>query len=191
MNKNLIFSLIISGLCHFIIFLSFTRISLSKKQINLSKNKGVEQIRARLQIYEQKEKLEKVEKEKKSIFKKKEVKKPQEKSISRVSQKKNIKVDQGNEKLLTYYLTQIRNKIAQNKFKSQMAKRLNLKGRVKLNFLIHAPNKIAEISIAESSGEDLLDRSALSSIKDTTDIPNIPKALKRKKIPVTLVILYE
>lgn len=96
----------------------------------------------------------------------------------------------GEETVLSKYLNQIRSLIEKHKFKSRLADKLKLTGRVIVGFTIVSPNSLVELEIVKSSGRKMLDNSALQTLKNIPELPVIPLELKLKKIPLKMDITY-
>jgi TonB family protein len=190
-NKSLYLSGFSSIIIHIFLIISFSETKLSSKT-NFSENLGSRQIKATLTLYERRP-------EKKKILPKTNSLKPTKTNTQSVLQRTTTKPslgargskDSGSKALMAKFLSQVRAQIAQSKFKTKMARRLKLKGKVKLNFILKKPNIIDKISIIESSNIKQIDQSALQTIDSVKDLPSIPLKLNRVEIPITLVISYE
>ena len=96
----------------------------------------------------------------------------------------------GEDTALARYLNQIRSLIEQHKFKSRLADKLKMTGRVIVGFTIVSPNSLVDLEVVKSSGKKVLDNSALQTLKNIPEIPVIPLELKLKQIPLKMDITY-
>jgi TonB family protein len=191
MNKKyLLLSCLGSILLHALFLLGFNTQKISTKT-NFSKNLGSRQIKAKLTIFERK--VQKSTPSPKANGNKTAVKKKNVKPTKATPESIGAKgeMDSGSKELMAEFLSAVREKIAKNKFKKKVARRLKLTGKVKLNFVIKWPNIIEKIKIINSSNFAQIDESALQTIESVEDLPHIPKKLNRVEIPITLVISYE
>lgn len=154
-----------------------------EKKENFSKNNGQTEIRAIIQISENKE----VKKKGNQKEKKKTANKPKQTNSSQAQGK----IDQGQTSIIAKYLTEVRTLIVKHKYKSRMAKKLKLKGEVSISFIINKPNIITALKIEKSSNLSILDDSALQTVKAVEAFPIIPNALKESSIPVLFNVIYE
>lgn len=171
---------------------SFEFKSETKVARTFSKNIGVSKIRARIikENSAQKPRTKTVKNDK--AFHKRAAQKKQQQIVDNTKSS----VSKGNNDKLTQYLSVVREVIVKNKFKSIVAKRLSLKGKVKLTFEITQDQTtenaiIRSLKILNSSKIPPLDQSAIETIKKVTSIPRIPVEVAMKTIPVELDIVYE
>jgi TonB family protein len=80
-------------------------------------------------------------------------------------------------------LMEIWAKINRSKYYPELARRQRLEGTPKINFIVTSDGKIEGVKIVQSSGSDLLDQSALETIKRSSPLPYYPK-------PITIAVRY-
>lgn len=155
------------------------------KKTNYSQNAGRSFIKAQIS-YEQ---IKNVEIKRKGL--KKSPKKIPKKNKTAKSDNTKSKKTSGKNSVLAKYLTKIRSTIVKNKYKSRVAERFNLKGKVKVSFEIDEESKILGVKVIQSSSIDPIDTSAIETIKRLKDLPKVPTELAMKNIPIELEIIYE
>lgn len=188
--KYFICSLFLSVLFH--LGLILVNLPLSEHKIHFSKVSGAPQKNGQFilyEIYENKTKSSKRTSKVDHAIKQKKNKTQDRKNS--VNNHAKGSVNFGDQELLSKYLSELRDKIANNKIKNAMAERLKLVGKVKLNFLIIKPNLIKDLYISKSSGFPLIDQSALDTVGTTKNLPRIPLELDKEEISVSLEISYE
>lgn len=122
---------------------------------------------------------------------KKKIVKKKIKRTSKSSSAKGVK-SLGKKNILAKYLSKVRKEMAKYKYKSRMAKRLNLKGKVQLSFDLVYPNMIKNIKVHNPSKYQTLNQSALLSIKKVESLPSFPKDINKKIIPsIIYTMVYE
>ncbi len=183
MKKEFALGFIISIILHGLLVCEFSS-SDTKANNTFSKNEGLEQTRVSVRSIKtiQRKQLQKakgLQKEKKKLVKQK------------VDQQAgSAKNSSGNNKVLSKYLSLIRSKILQNKYKSKIARKLNQTGRVTITFKIINRNKVSDISILTPSRSKQLNYSALKTIQRLESLPNIPKELNLDILSVEVSIDY-
>jgi TonB family protein len=98
--------------------------------------------------------------------------------------------DSGVNTKLSKYLSDVRNTIVKNKFKNKIASQLKLKGPVELGFVIEKPNIVKEVQVLKSSGHTPLDQSALQTLKNVENFPQIPEDLELSKVSINFTVEY-
>ena len=90
------------------------------------------------------------------------------------------------------YLLFIKKKIERNKRYPSYAKLEEIEGRVGVSFTLFKNGNVDKIEIKESSGKEILDKSAISTIKRSSPFPPVPEILKDKApLPICVDIVYE
>jgi TonB family protein len=89
------------------------------------------------------------------------------------------------------YLTKVRRIIEKLKFKNTKAKKLKLKGEVKLSFKINSFGQITDIRIIESSRIVAIDQSALNTLGRVEALPKPPSEIARRGESIVFSIIYE
>lgn len=92
---------------------------------------------------------------------------------------------------LNHYLFEIREVIEKNKFIAAPSMYSNIVGNVTIKFSISASGMFSNIRIIESSGDRILDKSALSAINSANGIISRPKNTGIKLIKASVVVKYQ
>lgn len=92
---------------------------------------------------------------------------------------------------IKHYLLSIREEIEKNKKTSASPKYSTLVGNVEIGFLITADGLFTNLCIQESSGDHLLDRSAIEAINKTSGKIKRPKNTGFQTIQTSAVIKYQ
>lgn len=192
MNRFFLVSIIISLFLHSLVFIELLD-SKSGAKLNLSKNRGITQIKVSLGVFEPIQSPKATPKHGLLPAKNKKIHKKikQQKLENRELNRSKSVVESGEESIIAEYLTLVHKEIAKFKFKNRMAKRLKLTGEVQLKFNISWPNNLAGLEIVKSSRSSFLDNSALKSIELIEEIPQMPEILKSQTLPVFVTINYE
>lgn len=93
----------------------------------------------------------------------------------------------------TNYLSLVRSKINKVKYKNPLAARLNLTGEVQIGFNLNYPKSVSNIMVLKSSGEELLDESALETIErfKVSQLNSLPKMQPvQEQLNIKLKIVY-
>lgn len=129
---------------------------------------------------------------KKLSKKKKAIAKPQMKKIAQPQKSSRGKVNSGKKTIIAKYLTSVREKMANFKYKNRLAKRLKLKGEVKLKFDLVWPNEIKNVEVVLPSKYKALTKSAIESLSRVDELPSFPSEIKEKEIPsIIYTMVYE
>ena len=160
------------------------------KKVVHSENLGESVIK--ISLRQEKKKAKKVRKTSPNILGEKKLEIEKEEINQKESQQVKTKAvkTKGEDTVLARYLNQVRSLIEQHKFKSRLADKLKMTGRVIVGFTIVFPNLLVDLEIVKSSGKKILDNSALQTLKNIPEIPVIPSELERKKIPLKMDITY-
>lgn len=184
---NLLISLLISIFIHVLVLagITYNASCNDSDALNHSNQTGVSSIKARLII---REKVKKV-----STLGTRKAKLPNKtsKGQSKLDDKSLKAKDSGNDSILSKYLSDIRELILKNKYKSSVASRLKLTGTTVLSFKIQFPNSLKEVKVIKSSGKRPLDESAIKTIQRIEKIPSIPSKLELEEITMTLEMVFE
>ena len=115
-------------------------------------------------------------------------------SIKKKISKKSIiskgNINSGHQHHLAKYISNVRNKIADHKYKNRLAKRLKLTGEVKLKFNLSWQNKITDVEVITPSKYQALNQSALTTMEMVKRIPSFPKEITEKNITVTMNMVF-
>lgn len=127
---------------------------------------------------------------KKKVERKKSFKKAHEPLVEISLSKKRMK-NSGVNNEKAKYLNKIREIVLKNKYYPPVAKRLKQKGRVAVSFKISWPNKVSGIQLKEASHHELLNESALNTIRSLDDIPPMPDLLKSEVLEIEAPLEFE
>jgi len=92
---------------------------------------------------------------------------------------------------LNHYLFEIREVIEKNKFIAAPSMYSNIVGNVTIKFSISASGMFSNIRIIESSGDRILDKSALSAINSASGKTKRPKNTGIKTIKASVIVKYQ
>jgi len=117
-------------------------------------------------------------------------------SHSKVKQHKNVskqivKQSSGRNDVLARYASTVRDLISKNKKYPRVARRLKQQGIVKVYFEVTYPNKISNLKVIEASDYEILNNSALDSIRSLENLPHMPENHANGLIPMTIPLNYE
>ena len=188
---------VVTFIAHILVLLTFhSPMITDAKKTNYSKNDGVSSIKARLIVQTFSDDKESRKTTKRPIKKKQYLKKISNSKVRKTNQKNIVdltrsKKNQGSSNKLSHYLNRVRDVIVKNKYKSRIAEKLNLKGRVTLSFALTKDSKVKALKVLQSSQIPPLDNSALETIKKITAFPKVPVEVTMKIIPIKLDIVYE
>jgi protein TonB len=73
----------------------------------------------------------------------------------------------------------------------ESARKNQKQGKVGVRFTIAADGSVKSITIAESSGHDILDSAALSAVKNAAPLPRPPQNLFDEQLKVLITIMFE
>lgn len=182
-----LFFLLISCLVHLLVLFGMDRVSILTRlnPANYSKKSAMSSIKARLVVQQKVKRVSKLGNRRANEPAK------GTKGKSRVNDHSKKTKESGDDSILSKYLSDIRELILDNKFKSPIASRLNLKGTSILSFKVKYPNRLKEVIIIKSSGKKLLDESAIETIRRIKEVPAIPTKLGLEEITMTLEMVFE
>jgi len=112
---------------------------------------------------------------------------PKKESVSQIQTTQKVQQDiKINADVLSSYLSEVRRQIQNNLQYPYRAKRLGLEGRTIVSFLINKNGDIDQksLKILQSSGNRILDKSALASILEAAPFGKTPQKSLRINIPV-------
>lgn len=89
------------------------------------------------------------------------------------------------------YFEMVRMRIETRKTYPESARKEQKQGGVSVWFTITSNGRVTSVSIAESSGHDLLDSAALSAIKNAAPLPRPPRNLFDDQLKVKITIMFE
>ncbi len=93
--------------------------------------------------------------------------------------------EEASQKYLTENFKYIREIIARNTFYPPLARRMGWSGKVTLSFVVAEDGSVRDIQIIERSGYEILDRSAVETVKRSAPFPKPPVAVR-----IILPIVY-
>ena len=191
--RQLRFSLVSSVMLHALIIacLSICDLSLDNQvKTHYSQILGQASSKASLRLVQIQSKPVEKEIQKNSLLKSKKKKKLAKKKHQSTNATKGQK-SVGQKNKIAFYLKKVRQKIVKHKFKSRLAKKLKLKGEVKIKFELVWPNKVKNVHILKASKYLALDNSAIESINKIENMPSFPSDIDDRLIPITLSMVYE
>lgn len=92
---------------------------------------------------------------------------------------------------LQRYIQTVRMKIESKKRYPLTARKAMLEGRVGIIVTILKDGQIENVKIIESSGYEILDKSALESIHSSAPFPSLPKDMGRKRIQMSIYLTFK
>lgn len=81
--------------------------------------------------------------------------------------------------------------IERHKAYPNRAKRRGIEGRARVAFRVMADGRVTDIRLTESSGSKLLDKAALSALRQVKDLPPLPAALQLSEWDLAVPIVFE
>lgn len=194
MRKNtfLYTAIISAGLHGLLLFASSTQSKEDSANLHYSKNQSQRiQVKRLVKLknsLEQKVEEKVVKKAKKVVSKKRKVVK--EHSLENAPNPKNV-VNSGQETQKARYLKRVRDEILARKRYPKIAKMLKKQGVVDIYFEVSYPKNLSNIRIKKGSGHAILDKSALETIEDLNELPEMPDFLKSEVLKIAIPIKYE
>jgi TonB family protein len=92
---------------------------------------------------------------------------------------------------LQKYTRTVRMKIESQKRYPLTARRAMIEGRVGIKMTIIKDGVLEKVEIIESSGYEILDKSALESIQSSAPFPPLPKDIERKRIQISIYLAFK
>lgn len=92
---------------------------------------------------------------------------------------------------LQRYTRTVRMKIESQKRYPLTARRAMIEGRVGIKMTILKDGQLESVEIIESSGYEILDKSALESIQNSAPFPPLPKDIERKRIQISIYLTFK
>ncbi len=89
------------------------------------------------------------------------------------------------------YFQMVRMRIETRKTYPESARKNQKQGKVGVRFTIAADGSVKSITIAESSGHEILDSAALSAVKNAAPLPRPPRNLFTDQLKVVITIMFE
>ncbi|MCS7181470.1 MAG: energy transducer TonB [bacterium] len=80
------------------------------------------------------------------------------------------------------YFKLIKKKIDEKIFYPEIARRRNIEGKIKIQFILKKNGVLEELKILKSSGNEILDKTSLEIIKNASPFPEFPVDLNYEKI---------
>lgn len=87
------------------------------------------------------------------------------------------------------YISYIALKIEKRKYYPAKAK--NIEGKVKVTFTVRKDGELANVKITESSGSEILDNAAVSTLRKAAPFKKFPDDLKQKEIVFNIPFIYK
>lgn len=91
-----------------------------------------------------------------------------------------------NKSLDTSYFKLVKKKIDEKIFYPEIARRRNIEGKVKIQFILNNDGNLREIKILKSSGNKILDDASIEIIKKSAPFPKFPENLDYKEISFSI-----
>lgn len=92
--------------------------------------------------------------------------------------------------ILWTYMDRVKHQIARNREYPRSAKKKGIEGKVSVGFTIKADGGLKETKIIHSSGHQILDETAVTTIEKSDPFPVFPKEIINDEIDMTLTIAY-
>jgi protein TonB len=89
------------------------------------------------------------------------------------------------------YLEMVRLRIERHKRYPNVAKVKQIEGTVTINFVITPEGDIKSAKVVKTSGDSVLDKAALTAVKNAVPFPKAPASLFKGEIPMELTIMFE
>ena len=89
------------------------------------------------------------------------------------------------------YLGMVRLMIERQKRYPAYAKKMGIKGKVTVIFIIRPDGHVSRLRITKSSGHKILDRAAIAAIKNASPFPKPPAKLFKTFAPLKVTIVFE
>lgn len=89
------------------------------------------------------------------------------------------------------YINSIRKKIELKKRYPIVARDMGIEGRVRIKLVITKDGSLEKVEILETSGHEILDETALRSIRDAAPFLPIPEELKKNKLELSIYLTFE
>lgn len=93
--------------------------------------------------------------------------------------------------ILQDYLNGIKQKIESKKKYPEAARNAGIEGRSGIQMTITKDGLLEDLRIYESSGNEILDNSALQSVRDALPFPPIPESLGRERIELKFYLVFK
>jgi TonB family protein len=91
---------------------------------------------------------------------------------------------------IPYYIN-IRTKITGNQFYPETARRRNMEGKTQVKFVVGEAGNLISVNVINSSGSQLLDSAAISSIRKSCPFPSFPSDFGAKEICFFIIFNYK
>ena len=88
------------------------------------------------------------------------------------------------------YMQRVRQRIYANWAYPRAAQDRDLNGRLVIEFHIGKDGQLLSLELVSSSGESILDSSALNAVKRAERYPPLPDAMQRDVLPVVAIFSY-
>lgn len=97
----------------------------------------------------------------------------------------------GKDRLMKIYLEMIAEEISRRKFSPEESKYYGLIGNATVGFAVTGEGLFSDIEILDSSGDELLDKTALNAVAETSGRVKRPAATGRKSVRVYVTVKYQ
>ena len=108
-----------------------------------------------------------------------------------ILEKPKVSFAKNDNEALQKYLEIVRKKIESNKRYPIFAMNTGIEGRCGVILTILSNGHLEKAEIADSSGNELLDNSALESVRNSAPFPSIPSEVGRDKINMSISLLFK
>ncbi len=93
--------------------------------------------------------------------------------------------------ILKEYTDSVRKKIESKKRYPIIARNMGIEGRTRLKLVINKDGSLEKVDVLETSGYEILDKTALQSIYESAPFPPIPAELKKNKLELSIYLTFE
>ncbi len=104
-----------------------------------------------------------------------------------IDQPKIVMIDD----VLKVYTNSVRKKIESKKKYPIIARNMGIEGRTRIKLVINKDGSLEKAEILETSGYEILDETALQSIRDAAPFTPIPDELKKNKLELSIYLTFE
>jgi periplasmic protein TonB len=88
------------------------------------------------------------------------------------------------------YRSLVRGYIGRNRFSPPQSRRAGLSGDIGVRFIVNRAGDISSVTIARSSGHELLDSEAVEFVRRLRSVPAFPRDLRRAEIPLNITLRF-
>ena len=102
----------------------------------------------------------------------------------------DIEIIDSREEAMLRYQDMIRQRIEANRRFPRWAKERRFEGTVHLSFVVSADGRVRDINVVRSSGFNILDNEAISTVKRASPFPPIPPTLGLSRLIIEVAIVF-